>query len=177
MRCSCVEPGYVGTLSDLPAIVARAHEHGVPVVVDQAWGAHLGFHPAYPQHALQAGADLLIASAHKTLPAYSQAAIVAARTERLDAGRLDRAFDTGATTSPAGAILASIDASRALLASDTGRDRLDDLLHLVADARRRLARSRPDHPRPRRLRRGPLRPGQAGGACSTGTTASPSRAG
>ncbi len=133
-----VEPGYVGTLSELPAIAARAHERGAPVVVDQAWGAHLGFHPAYPQHALQAGADLLIASAHKTLPAYSQAAIVAARTERLDAGRLDRAFDTGATTSPAGAILASIDASRALLASDTGRERLDDLLHLVADARRRL---------------------------------------
>ena len=134
-----VEPSYVGTLSDLAAIVDSAHGRNVPVVVDQAWGAHFGFHPAYPPHALQAGADLMIASAHKTLPAYSQAAIVAARTLRLDAGRLDRAFDTGATTSPAGAILASIDASRALLASDTGRARLDEVLHLVTHARRRLA--------------------------------------
>lgn len=133
-----VEPSYVGTLSDLAAIIELAHAHGVPVVVDQAWGAHFGFHPAYPPHAMQLGADLMITSAHKTLPAYSQAALVAARTERLDADRLDRAFDTGATTSPAGAILASIDGSRALLASPTGRERLDELLVLVADARRRL---------------------------------------
>lgn len=134
-----VEPSYVGTLSDLAGLVELTHAHGVPVVVDQAWGAHFGFHPAYPPHALQAGADLMIMSAHKTLPAYSQGAIVAARTQRLDAGRLDRAFDTGATTSPAGAILASVDASRALLASRTGRQCLDELLHLVAYARERLA--------------------------------------
>ena len=76
----CVEPGYLGTLSDLPATIALAHEHGVPVVVDQAWGAHLGFHPGYPPHALALGADAMVLSAHKTLPAYSQASVVAACT-------------------------------------------------------------------------------------------------
>ena len=129
----CVEPSYVGTLSDLPAVVALAHAHGVAVVVDQAWGGHFGFHPAYPAHALQAGADALITSAHKALPAYSQAALLLARTERLDAARLDRAFDASATTSPSGTILASIDASRALLADPLGRDLLD---RLVAHRRR-----------------------------------------
>jgi arginine decarboxylase len=134
----CVEPSYIGTLSDLPAIAALAHAQGVAVVVDQAWGGHFGFHPAYPAHALQAGADALITSAHKALPAYSQAALLLARTERLDAARLDRAFDAAATTSPSGTILASIDASRAVLGAPLGRELLDRLGHNVAAARTRL---------------------------------------
>ncbi|MDT7782927.1 MAG: arginine decarboxylase [Pseudonocardiales bacterium] len=134
----CVEPGYLGTLSDLPAIVALARQRGVPVVVDQAWGAHLGFHPAYPPHALAMGADAMVLSAHKTLPAYSQASIIAASTQRLDADRLDRAFEASATTSPAGSVHASTDASRALLASPLAHELLDRLAHVTADARQRL---------------------------------------
>lgn len=130
-----VEPSYVGTLSDLPQIVRLAHARDVPVIVDQAWAGHFGFHPAYPRHALQDGADAMIISAHKTLPAYSQASLVLARTERLDPARLDRAVDALATTSPAGSILASIDACRALLADRAGRDLLERLLALVAGAR------------------------------------------
>ncbi len=134
----CTEPSYQGTLSDLEAIVAAAHSQDVPVVVDQAWGAHLGMAPHYPAHALQAGADAMITSAHKMLPAFSQASLVLARTQRIDPDRLDRAFEATHTTSPSGAILASIDASRALLASAEGRDRLETVRLLVADARRRL---------------------------------------
>jgi arginine decarboxylase len=134
----CVEPGYLGTLSDLPATIALAQLRGVPVVVDQAWGAHLGFHPGYPSHALALGADAMIVSAHKTLPAYSQASIVAARTQRLDAHRLDRAFEVSATTSPAGSIHASTDASRALLASPLAHELLDRLACVTAEARQRL---------------------------------------
>jgi arginine decarboxylase len=134
----CVEPGYLGTLSDLPATIALAHERGVPVLVDQAWGAHLGFHPGYPPHALALGADAMVLSAHKTLPAWSQASVVAARTERLDPDRLDRAFEVSATTSPAGTIHASTDASRALLASPLAHELLDRLLLVTAQARHRL---------------------------------------
>ncbi len=134
----CVEPGYLGTLSDLPATIALAHARGVPVVVDQAWGAHLGFHPGYPQHALALGADAMVLSAHKTLPAYSQASVVAASTRRLDPDRLDRAFEVSATTSPSGTIHASTDAARALLASPLARDLLDRLASVTAAARQRL---------------------------------------
>jgi lysine decarboxylase len=134
----CVEPGYLGTLSALPGVVALAHQRGVPVVVDQAWGAHLGFHHAYPEHALALGADAMVVSAHKTLPAYSQAAVVAASTQRLDADRLDRAFEVSATTSPSGTIHASTDAARALLASPLARDLLDRLARLTAQARDQL---------------------------------------
>jgi arginine decarboxylase len=132
-----VEPGYVGTRSDVAALAAAAHAAGVPLVVDQAWGAHLGFHPGLPQHALAAGADAFVTSAHKALPSYTQAALVCAKTDRLDRDRLERAFEATHTTSPAGSILASIDAARSLLALD-GERLLGRTIALVAGARAQL---------------------------------------
>src|SRR5215470_17185483 len=126
------EPSYVGTIGDLAGHAAAAHEAGIPLVVDAAWAAHLGFHPDLPPHAIAAGADAMVTSAHKALPAYTQGALV------LDPTRLDRAFEATHTTSPAGAIVASIDAARALLARD-GAALCARLLRLVAGARQRLA--------------------------------------
>jgi lysine decarboxylase len=112
------DPSYVGTVGDVPGLADAAHAHGIPLIVDAAWAAHFGFHPDLPPHPLQAGADAMVTSAHKTLPAWSQAALVLANTERIDPARLDAGVEATATTSPAGAILASIDASRALLERD-----------------------------------------------------------
>lgn len=109
------EPGYLGTISDLPALIAAAHEKKVPVILDAAWGGHFGFHPKLPRHAIQLGADALITSTHKALPGYSASALLLARTEFLSAERLEQSFETTHTTSPAGAPLASIDGVRALL--------------------------------------------------------------
>jgi lysine decarboxylase len=155
------EPSYAGGLGDLAALARVAHGHptphaaavaagpgdaaavhrglGIPLVVDAAWAPHFGFHPSLPDHALALGADALVTSAHKTLPAWSQAAIVLARTERLDPARLDRCIDATHTTSPAGTILASTDAARALLA-DRGRALLGETIELVARARTELER-------------------------------------
>jgi lysine decarboxylase len=132
------DPSYVGTTGDLAGHAAAAHEAGVPLIVDAAWAAHLGFHPDLPAHAIAAGADAMVTSAHKALPAYTQGALVLARTERLDAARLDRAFEATHTTSPTGSIMASIDAARALLARD-GERLCARLLRGVAAARKRLA--------------------------------------
>jgi arginine decarboxylase len=133
------DPSYVGTTGDLAGHAAAAHEAGVPLLVDAAWAAHLGFGPGLPPHALAAGADAMVTSAHKVLPAYTQGALVLARTTSgpLDAPRLDRAFEATHTTSPAGAIMASIDAARALLARD-GEELCARLLRVVAAARDRL---------------------------------------
>jgi arginine decarboxylase len=131
------DPSYVGTCSDLTAHAEVAHRAGVPLVVDAAWAAHFGFHPALPPHALGAGADAMVTSSHKTLPAYSQGALLLARCERLDESRLTRAFEALATTSPAGAILASVDAARALLVRD-GEELLGAVIAAVAAARARL---------------------------------------
>jgi len=131
------DPSYVGTTGDLAGHARAAHEAGVPLVVDAAWAGYLGFHPDLPRHAIAAGADAMVTSAHKTLPAYTQGALLLARTERLDVARLDRAFEATHTTSPAGSILASVDAARALLARD-GPRLCARLLAAVAGARRRL---------------------------------------
>jgi lysine decarboxylase len=131
------DPSYVGTTGNLAGHADAAHEAGVPLLVDAAWAAHLGFHPDLPPHALAASADAMVTSAHKALPAYTQAAIVLARTERLNGARLHRAFEATHTTSPAGAIMASTDAARALLARD-GERLCARLLRGVAAARKRL---------------------------------------
>jgi len=135
------EPSYVGTLGDVGALAEVSHRHDVPLVVDAAWGAHLGFHPALPPHALAAGADALVTSAHKTLPAISQGALVLARTGRIERSRFDAAIEATATTSPSGAILASIDAARALMERD-GETLLGPVIDAVAAMRARLARIR-----------------------------------
>ncbi len=109
------EPGYLGTLSDLPALIKAAHAHSIPVIVDAAWGGHFGFSPLVPAHCLAMGADALITSMHKALPGYSASAILIAQGKYLNLDRIEQSFETTHTTSPAGAPLASIDGCRALL--------------------------------------------------------------
>ena len=125
------EPGYLGTLSDIGALVALAHSQSMPVIIDAAWGGHFGFHKEMPAHVLQMGADALITSVHKALPGYSASALLLAQTKFLSAQRLEQSFETTHTTSPAGAPLASIDATRALLQT-RGKELLGELLSNVA---------------------------------------------
>ena len=60
-----VSPTYFGAVADVAALAEVAHGHGVPLVVDEAWGAHLAFHESLPRHALSLGADLVVSSTHK----------------------------------------------------------------------------------------------------------------
>ncbi|MFQ8928447.1 MAG: aminotransferase class I/II-fold pyridoxal phosphate-dependent enzyme [Evtepia gabavorous] len=69
-------PTYDGVVSDTAGICATAHAKGVPVLVDEAHGAHLGFHPAFPPGAMAQGADLAVASLHKMLPSLTQTALL-----------------------------------------------------------------------------------------------------
>jgi lysine decarboxylase len=85
------------------------------VIIDSAWGGHLGFNPQFPEHVLQMGADALITSVHKALPGYSASALLLAQGKLLNIDRIEQSFETTHTTSPAGAPLASIDGVRALL--------------------------------------------------------------
>jgi lysine decarboxylase len=110
--------------------VKSAHSHSIPVIIDAAWGAHFGFHPDLPAHALQMGADALVSSVHKALPGYSASALLLAKTTLLSGDRLEQSFETTHTTSPAGAPLASIDAVRALLQSQ-GESLLGNLLENI----------------------------------------------
>ena len=131
------EPGYLGTLSDISALVTRAHSQSMPVIIDAAWGGHFGFHKEMPAHVLQMGADALITSVHKALPGYSASALLLAQTKFLSAQRLEQSFETTHTTSPAGAPLASIDATRALLQT-RGEELLGELLSNVAHFKQKI---------------------------------------
>ncbi|WP_404433872.1 aminotransferase class V-fold PLP-dependent enzyme [Microbacterium lacus] len=135
------DPSYVGTLSKIEELADASHEAGVPLVVDAAWAAYFGFSARVPDHALARGADALVTSAHKSLPAWSQGALLLARTTAsggyLDADRLERAFDATHTTSVAGVIIASVDASRAMLERD-GESLISGVVDLVSRARTRL---------------------------------------
>ena len=121
------EPGYLGTISDLAPLIEAAHSESVPVIIDAAWGGHFGFSHELPKHCLQLGADALITSIHKALPGYSASALLLAQGRYLNLARVEQSFETTHTTSPAGAPLASIDATRALLAQ-RGEELLGRLL-------------------------------------------------
>lgn len=132
-----VEPSYVGGVSDVAAHAELAHAHGIPLAVDAAWGAHLGFHPDLPPHAIEAGADIMVTSIHKQVTGFTQSSMVLAQGTRIDLERLEAAFEGLHTTSPSGAIFASIDLTRELLA-ERGEELLGRTIALAAQARQRF---------------------------------------
>ena len=132
-----VEPSYVGGVSDVAAHAELAHAHGIPLTVDAAWGAHLGFHPKLPPNAIAAGADVLVTSIHKHVTGFTQSSMVLAQGQRIDLERLEAAFEGLHTTSPSGSIFASIDRTRDLLA-ERGEELLDQAIRLADQARQRF---------------------------------------
>ncbi len=130
-----VRPSYYGTCLDLAAIADIVHAHGLPLLVDEAHGAHLGFHPDLPGSALAAGADLVVQSTHKTLGAFSQASMLhLGRGARLEPERLSQALRLLQTTSPNSLLLASLDGARRQLALG-GEASLQRTLELAAQVR------------------------------------------
>jgi lysine decarboxylase len=124
-------------MSNIPRLAEVTHSYGIPLVVDAAWAAHFGFHPALPNHPLAEGADIVVTSAHKTLPSYSQASFVLVRGEYVDLSRFNKVFDSTQTTSMSGRILASIDAARALLARH-GEELIDPIIEATGRGRARV---------------------------------------
>ena len=104
-----VSPTYEGRIADVAAIAKLVHEKGLPLIVDEAHGAHLGLAPGYAPNSCQAGADLVIHSVHKTLPAMTQTALLHVNGTRIDRDRLRRFLRIYQTSSPSYVLMASID--------------------------------------------------------------------
>lgn len=110
-----VSPTYDGIVSDVESIAEAVHVHDIPLIVDEAHGAHFGFHPYFPENANQKGADLVIHSLHKTLPALTQTALLHMNGERADRRRVRKYLHMLQTSSPSYVLMASADACIHLL--------------------------------------------------------------
>jgi arginine decarboxylase len=107
-----VSPTYEGICSDIAAIAPLIHDHGALLLVDEAHGPHLHFHPALPQDALAGGADIVVQSTHKVLPALTQAAMLHVQGIRVNRDRLRQTLAMTQSSSPNYLLLASLDAAR-----------------------------------------------------------------
>jgi lysine decarboxylase len=112
-----VSPTYYGMAADVAGCAEVCHAAGVPLVVDQAWGPHFGFHPQLPASALALGADAVLTSTHKIVGSLTQSAMLhVAGTERVDPDSVARCVRLVRSTSPSSLLMASLDAARRQLA-------------------------------------------------------------
>lgn len=123
-------PTYEGIVSDVAAIAACCHAHGAALIVDEAHGAHFGFGAGFPENAVRLGADAVIMSLHKTLPSFTQTALLHCNGTRIDPGRVARYLGVYETSSPSYLFMAGMDACIDLL-REQGAE-------LFAEYRRRL---------------------------------------
>ncbi|MEX2107232.1 MAG: aminotransferase class V-fold PLP-dependent enzyme [Solirubrobacterales bacterium] len=134
-----VSPTYFGACADIAGLADVAHERGVPLVVDEAWGAHLHFHPSLPADALASGADLVISSTHKIVGSLTQAAMLhLGHGGRIDGAVVDRCVSLVETTSPSALLSGSLDAARRQ-ASVHGVELLGETLAAIAATREEIA--------------------------------------
>lgn len=132
-----VSPTYEGVCSDIAGLATLAHGYGIPVIVDAAHGPHFAFHPELPTAALEAGADVVIHSAHKVLSAFTQAALLHVQGQRCDRARLHQALRIIQSSSPNYLLLGSLDAARHQMANQ-GTLLMERTLKLAQSARRQL---------------------------------------
>ena len=105
-------PTYEGVVSDIRAIADAAHEYGIPLIVDEAHGAHLEYADqchSFPKSALEYGADIVIQSLHKTLPCFTQTAILHVKGKLVDQDRVSRYLSMFQTSSPSYLFMAGME--------------------------------------------------------------------
>ncbi len=129
-----VYPTYFGACGDIEKVAHLTHSYNIPLLVDEAHGAHFAFHSDFPTPAIKAGADLSVQSIHKTLGALTQASMLHVQGDRIDTNRLTKSLELVQSTSPSYLLLASLDAARQQMAVE-GRQLMSRTLQLAESAR------------------------------------------
>jgi arginine decarboxylase len=130
-----VSPTYFGAVADVAALAEVAHSRGLPLVVDEAWGAHLRFGHELPASALECGADVVLSSVHKLIGSLTQSAILHLGADsRVDEQIVDRSVTLVESTSPSALLAGSLDAARRYAAVN-GPALLAETLPALARAR------------------------------------------
>lgn len=104
-----VSPTYDGVVSDVRNIAETVHKYGIPLIVDEAHGAHFGFHSYFPENSVSKGADIVIHSLHKTLPALTQTALIHMNGDIIDREEIRNYLHMIQTSSPSYVLMAGID--------------------------------------------------------------------
>lgn len=130
-------PTPYGTCADITAIAKLCHSRGLPLLVDEAWGAHLPFHERLPIWAMNADADMCVVSVHKMGAGLEQGSVFHLQGDRIDPAHLSACADMLATTSPNVLIYAAMDGWRRQMVQH-GHRLLSDSLDLAESVRRRI---------------------------------------
>ncbi|MCO5602958.1 hypothetical protein L7F22_057099 [Adiantum nelumboides] len=130
-------PTYFGVCSDIRGIANVCHKHNVPLIVDEAHGAHFRFHDELPETALQQGADMVIQSTHKVLTSLTQSAMLHVQGNMVDSLFLGKCLQTLQSSSPSYLLLASLDAATEH-AAVSGTDCLTNAIRLARKTREAL---------------------------------------
>ena len=102
-------PTYDGVVSDIAEIAKLVHAYNIPLIVDEAHGAHFGLDESMPQNAINLGADCVIVSIHKTLPAFTQTALLLVNEGKADCQKIEEFLDIYETSSPSYILMAGIE--------------------------------------------------------------------
>jgi len=111
-------PTYEGNVSDIKSIAEYLHQYNIPLIVDEAHGAHFNFSESFPQSAVKSGADVVINSVHKTLPSLTQTAIMHINYGIVDVERIRRYWNIYQSTSPSYILMSSIARSLSIVKND-----------------------------------------------------------
>lgn len=131
-------PTYDGVVSDVKKIASITHQYGLPLIVDEAHGAHFRFSDYFPVSAGELGADLVIQSFHKTLPSMTQTAVLHRYTDRVESRLISRFLDIYQSSSPSYILMASLDACVEKMSAD-GKKMFDDFTENLEIIRHRLS--------------------------------------
>ena len=130
-----VSPTYFGACADLHGLAEVAHGRGLPLIVDESWGAHLHFHPELPEDALSVGADLVLSSTHKIVGSLTQSAMLhLGHGDLIDPDIVDRCVSLVESTSPNSLLSGSLDAARRQAAVD-GQELLGETITTLRETR------------------------------------------
>lgn len=135
-----VSPTYDGIVSDIKAIAEVTHKFRLPLIVDEAHGAHFSFgrEGEFPVSALELGADVVIQSLHKTLPSFTQTAVMHVKEGYVDMGRLDRYVHMYQTSSPSYVLMAGIEGCIRYMAGE-GLEQMRIFSDKIGDVRTALS--------------------------------------
>lgn len=102
-------PTYDGVVSDIKSIAEVVHKYEIPLIIDAAHGAHLGFAKGFPENPVKLGADIVIESVHKTLPAFTQTAVLHVCSDRISLENIRKYLGIYETSSPSYILMAGIE--------------------------------------------------------------------